>query len=46
MNQIDKKIQTARIHVQIDGSGSRLYGLFDDEKVNEGGNEEKTYETN
>lgn len=37
VTQIDKKIQTARIHVQIAGSGSRLYGLFDDEKVNEGG---------
>ena len=35
MTQIDKKIQTARINVQLTGSGSRLYGLFDDEKVNE-----------
>ncbi len=37
VTQIDKKIQTAIFHVQIAGSGSYLYGLFDDEKVNEGG---------
>lgn len=35
--QIDKKIQTAVIPVQIAGSGSRLYGLFDGEQANEGG---------
>jgi len=37
VTQIDKKIQTARIHVQIAGAESSLYGLFDDEKMNEGG---------
>jgi len=37
VTQIDKKIQTMRIPVQIAGSGSSLYGLFDDEKMNQGG---------
>ncbi len=35
VTQIDKKIQTMRVNVQIAGSGSRLYGLFDDKEVKE-----------
>ncbi len=37
VTQIDKKIQTAMFHVQIAGSGSHLYGLFDEGKTDGGG---------
>ncbi len=37
VTQIEKKMQTAICHVQIAGTGSRLYSLFGDEKVNEDG---------